>query len=175
MSPLRRRPAAGLRRARLAVLAAVTGLALVATAAVVAKTFTLHVAKHAAVTNQSSKTVHENIVVNSGSMAVYVLSGDSKAHPKCTLSGGCFAFWPPVKVASKSSLSKGPGVPGRLGIWRRNGFNQVTLNGHPLYTYVGDTAKNQANGQGVMSFGGTWSVVKVKTTTSGSGSTGSGW
>jgi predicted lipoprotein with Yx(FWY)xxD motif len=153
-------------------LAAAAGLALTAMAAItVARSFTLQEAKNAAVTNQSQQTTHENIVVNSTGRPVYWLSGESKTHPKCTKSSGCFMFWPPVTVASKSSLSKGPGVPGKLGIWRRNGFLQVTLGGHPLYTYALDTQARHATGQGVKSFGGTWGVARAATS---SGSTGTG-
>src|SRR5437763_1334004 len=73
-------------------------------------------AKHGPVSNQDNKTVDENSVVNSRGRAVYLLSGDSKSHAECTSLNGCFVFWPPVKVASRSSLSKAPGVPGKLGI-----------------------------------------------------------
>ncbi len=98
---------------------------------------------------------------------MYWVSGDSQSHPQCTKANGCFMFWPPVKVASKSSLSKAPGVPGKLTIWHRNGFNQVMLGGHPLYTYAVDMAKDQANGQGAKGFGGTWGVVKAGASSSG--------
>ncbi|HEY1524327.1 MAG TPA: hypothetical protein VGF70_15055 [Solirubrobacteraceae bacterium] len=168
MSPQPRRSTTRPSRSALALTVAGVGLAVLA-GATVAKTFTLQVARHAMVTNQAQKTVHENIVVNSKGRAVYVLSGDSKSHPQCTKVNDCFSFWPPLKVTSKSSLSKAPGVPGKLGIWHRDGFNQVTLGGHPLYTYAADTAKDQADGQGAKGFGGTWSVVK--SSSSGSGST----
>jgi hypothetical protein len=49
-------------------------------------------------------------------------------------------------------------VKGKLGIWAHDRLRQVTLNGHPLYTYVGDGRPGQANGQGLASFGGTWYV-----------------
>jgi predicted lipoprotein with Yx(FWY)xxD motif len=173
MSPQHRRFTTRIRRSVAALAAVAVGLAVFA-GMTVAKTFTLQVAKHATVDNQNNQTVHENIVVTSKGRAVYELSGDSKSHPKCTMANSCFTFWPPVKVASRSSLSKAPGVPGKLGIWHRNGFNQVTLNGHPVYNYVGDTAKDQANGEGIMSFGGTWGVAKAATTSSGSTGT-AGW
>jgi predicted lipoprotein with Yx(FWY)xxD motif len=160
-------------RSRVSVAAAVAVVGVVAlTGVALAKTFTLQEAKNATVSSQS-KTIHENIVVNSAGRAVYWLSGDSKSHPECTKASGCFSIWPPVKVASTRSLSKGPGVSGTLGTWKRNGFIQVTLSGHPLYTYLGDTSKDKATGQGVKSFGGTWSVVKAAT--SSTGSSGSGW
>jgi len=129
-----------------------------------ARTFTLQVAKSASVTNQSGMTKTENIVVNSRAFALYTLSGDSKSHPKCTKANGCFSFWPPLKVSSASKLSKAPGIQGRLGVWHRNGFFQVTLAGHPLYRFAPDTQRHHATGEGVVSFGGTWHVQKAGAT-----------
>ena len=37
----------------------------------------------------------------------------------------------------------------------------VTYNGWPLYTYVGDNAPGQANGEGISGFGGKWYVVST--------------
>lgn len=152
-----------------------SGLGLAALAGVtVARTFTLKEAKNASVTSSKThKTTHQNIVVISTGRAVYELSGDSKSHPECTKANSCFMFWPPVTVASQSSLSKGPGVPGTLGTWRRNGFLQVTLNGHPLYTYAFDSKPDVATGQDIVSFGGTWHVVPAAG--SASRSSGGGW
>ena len=53
--------------------------------------------------------------------------------------------------------SAGPGVTGKLGtIKRSDGNTQVTYNGHPLYTYVGDTAPGQAFGNNLNLNGGLW-------------------
>jgi predicted lipoprotein with Yx(FWY)xxD motif len=141
--------------------AALVGVAL-------ARTFTLQVAKDAAVTNQSGTTKTENIVVNGHGFALYMLTGDSKSHPKCTKANGCFGFWAPLKVSSRRQLTKAPGIKGRLGVWHRDGFFQVMLAGHPLYRYAGDTRRHRATGEGVVSFGGTWHVEKPGAT---SGST----
>ena len=108
---------------------------------------------------------------------MYTLSGDSRQHPECTKANKCFQFWFPVKINSTKKLSKAPHVKGSLGTWKRNGFIQVTLGGHPLYTFLGDTHKNAATGEGIKSFGGTWHVVKAgsgkssTTMTSGTSST----
>ena len=63
---------------------------------------------------------------------VYELVGDTAAKPTCT--GGCLAIWPPVD---------------------KNG-SQVTVNGHPAFTYVGDAAPGQTKGQGVTDAWGHW-------------------
>ncbi len=142
--------------ATIAVTAGFAAAALVGVA--LAKAFTLQVAKNARVTNQSGTTKSENIAVNSRGFAVYTLTGDSKSHPKCTKANGCFTFWPPLKVSSPKQLSKATGIKGKLGVWHRDGFFQVTLAGHPLYRYAGDTQRHSATGEGVVSFGGTWHV-----------------
>jgi predicted lipoprotein with Yx(FWY)xxD motif len=144
------------------LVAAVMGVATAVLVGVaVAKTFTLQVAKNAKVTNQTGSTKRENIAVTPRGFAVYELSGDSKHHPKCTKSNGCFTFWPPVTVKSAKTLSKPAGVSGRLGVWRRNGFLQLTLAGHPLYRFEQDSRRDVATGEGIHGFGGTWHVVKA--------------
>jgi predicted lipoprotein with Yx(FWY)xxD motif len=156
------------------VLAGFGSAALVGIA--VAKTFALSIAKNAQVTNTRGISTRENVVVNARGFVVYTLSGDSANHPKCTKGNGCFVFWPPVKVASAKALSKASGISGKLAVWHRNGFFQVTLAGHPLYTFAGDKHKHAATGEDLHTFGGTWHVIKKTkatrtTTTSGSTTT----
>jgi predicted lipoprotein with Yx(FWY)xxD motif len=165
-------------RSALAVAVGTAGFATAALVAVaLAKTFTINVASNAKVTNASNKSVREGIAINGKGFAVYTLSGDSRQHPECTKANKCFQFWFPVKINSTKKLSKAPHVKGSLGTWKRNGFIQVTLGGHPLYTFLGDTHKNAATGEGIKSFGGTWHVVKAgsgkssTTMTSGTSST----
>jgi predicted lipoprotein with Yx(FWY)xxD motif len=162
-----------LRRVHAAIaVAAIAGLASAALVGLaVARTLTLQVAKSASVTNQSRVTKTEDIVINGKGRAVYTLSGDTTRHPKCTKANGCFSFWPPVTVSSTKSVSKAPKVKGRLGTFKRNGIIQVTLAGHPLYTYSGDHQKNNATGEGINGFGGTWHVVNDAGGSSGSSPT----
>jgi predicted lipoprotein with Yx(FWY)xxD motif len=161
-----------LRRVHLAlVIAALAGLASAALVGLaVAKTLTLQAATGASVTNQSGATKTEGIVVNAKGRAVYTLSGDTTRHPKCTKASGCLSFWPPVTVSSAKSVSKAAGVNGKLGTFKRNGITQVTLAGHPLYTYVNDHKRAAATGEGVNAFGGIWHVVKDSRAGQSSGS-----
>jgi predicted lipoprotein with Yx(FWY)xxD motif len=139
-------------------VAAVTVLALAGLA--VAKAFTLKVGKHATVENTTKHTTkHEAIVTNAKGFAVYWLTGDTKAHPKCTEANHCFSFWPPVTAASAKSLSKAAGISSKLTGWTHDGFTQAVLGGHPLYTFSADSKKGVATGEGVVSFGGTWHVA----------------
>jgi len=165
-----------LRRVHVAVvIAAVAGLASAALVGLaVAKTLTLQTAKSASVTNSvTGSTKTEGIVVNSKGRAVYTLSGDSARHQKCTKANGCWGFWPPVTVSSAKGLSKAVGVKGRLGTLKRNGVIQVTLGGHPLYTYLNDHKKANATGESITGFGGTWHVVKDAAGNSSSSTTSS--
>lgn len=146
--------------------------AAVLAGAAIAKSFTFTVAKGAKVTNQQGMTTHEAIAVGLKKRAMYTLSGDSKTHQKCKASNHCFAFWPPVTIAPGKHPTKAAGIKGKLTVWHRDGFSQVLMNGHPLYYYSGDTRGADATGEGIVSFGGTWSVVKADVSAAaGTGST----
>lgn len=104
-------------------------------------------------------SARSTIVVNSSGRAVYTLTGDSRTHSQCS-SAACLSIWPAVTVGRGQKPSKGSGVSGTLSVWSHGGINQVLQNGHPLYTYAGDSASHVANGNGIKTFGGTWFVVK---------------
>jgi predicted lipoprotein with Yx(FWY)xxD motif len=127
------------------------------TAFAAAKSATLTVAA-VHLTGPSGKRT-ESIAVTGRGVAVYELGGESSHHLLCT-SAACLKFWPPLKVAAGTKPSAS-GFAGRLGTLRRAGFTQVTLNGHPVYTFLQDGGKRGvATGDGVVAFGGTWRVFK---------------
>jgi predicted lipoprotein with Yx(FWY)xxD motif len=151
-------------RPRRVALILVTALAGVATAALVsiavAKTFTLEIAKNAKVSDMGAMSQTATIVVTSSGRAVYTLSGDSKTHQKCT-KAQCWGFWPPVTVAAGKKATVQKGIKGKVGVWHHSGINQVTLGGHPLYRFYLDKSKDNAHGDGIVAFGGTWHIVKA--------------
>lgn len=114
----------------------------------------------------SSSTLSEQVVVDSQGRTLYALSPETAHHLLCK-SGECLKFWPPLTVhSSKTKLETGPGVHGHLAILRRsNGVLQVTLGGLPLYRFSGDHGKDEANGQSIKSFGGTWHVIAATSNT----------
>jgi predicted lipoprotein with Yx(FWY)xxD motif len=96
------------------------------------------------------------VLTNSKGFTLYWFAPDTPTASKCA--GSCAAYWPPVTGPATAA----PGVPGRLGtIKRPGGPLQATYNGHPLYTYVGDTAPGQAHGNNLNLNGGLWHEVTV--------------
>ncbi|MGZ4591017.1 MAG: COG4315 family predicted lipoprotein [Actinomycetes bacterium] len=87
---------------------------------------------------------------------VYLLTADKSGSSSCSAS--CLQYWPPVVV--DSGTPKGVGVTGALAVLKRSdGIMQLTVAGHPAYTYAADQSAGQTGGQGMKSFGGTWWVV----------------
>ena len=96
------------------------------------------------------------VLTNAKGFTLYLFSPDTPATSKCT--GSCVGYWPPVT----GSPQAGPGVTGKLGtIKRPGGAEQATYDGHPLYTYIGDSTLGQANGNKLNLNGGYWYEVRV--------------
>jgi predicted lipoprotein with Yx(FWY)xxD motif len=136
---------------------------LLAIAALVAGTLAATaLAASSAVTLGSSAdaALGKPVVISSAGRTLYALIPETSKHLLCK-SAECFKVWPPVTVrSSKVKLKAVTGVQGHLGILKRsNGTLQVTLRGEPLYRFSGDSAKGQAHGQGIESFGGKWHAV----------------
>ncbi len=105
---------------------------------------------------KSAKIGGTMVLTNAEGFTLYWFAPDTPAKSNCN--GSCATFWPPVKGPATS----GPGVTGKLGtITRSDGTAQAAYNGHPLYTYVGDTAPGQAKGNGLNVSGGVWHEVTV--------------
>jgi len=114
------------------------------------------VANGAAVTLKTATVGGVTVLTNATGRTLYWFAPDTPATSRCT--GSCALYWPPVT----GDPTAGPGVTGKLGtIKRPNGALEATYNGHPLYTYVGDTAPGQAKGNNLDLNGGLWSEVQV--------------
>jgi predicted lipoprotein with Yx(FWY)xxD motif len=93
------------------------------------------------------------VLTNAKGFTVYSFAPDTPASSKCY--GSCAAYWPPV-----TGTVTGQGLPGKVAtITRTGGSHQLTYNGHPLYTYIGDTAPGQAKGNNLNLNGGLWHEV----------------
>ena len=106
----------------------------------------------AAVTTLEAKKVGgAMLLTNSKGFTLYWFAPDTSTQSKCNTA--CAHYWPPVKGPA-SAMS---GVKGTLTvITRSDGSKQAVWNGHPLYTYVGDTKPGEAKGNGLNLSGGVW-------------------
>jgi predicted lipoprotein with Yx(FWY)xxD motif len=104
------------------------------------------------------------ILVDAHGKSLYVFDKDTTGKIACTT--GCVGLWPPLVVPNGTSAPTGvSGVMAALGtVMRPEGTTQLTSDGRPLYTFNGDTAAGQVNGDGFA--GGIWHVAKA----SGNGS-----
>ncbi|GAA1764212.1 COG4315 family predicted lipoprotein [Agromyces humatus] len=88
------------------------------------------------------------IVVDGEGMTVYMFDNDTQGADASVCEGECATNWPAVTADSDSPEVEG--VTGEVGtITGVDGSTQVTLNGWPLYYFIGDEAAGDTNGQGV--------------------------
>jgi|HubBroStandDraft_3_1064219.scaffolds.fasta_scaffold331240_1 predicted lipoprotein with Yx(FWY)xxD motif len=165
-----------------AVLALTYGSTVPASAAATSNTSAVvHSSARAATSNQLliRKIGNTTVITNSKGFTLYAFAPDTSTKSNCN--GSCTKFWPPMA----GPVTAGSGVTGKIGtIKRSGGSTQATYNGHPLYTYVGDTKPGQDSGNNLNLSGGFWKVVPVtgkivfpskSSSTPGSGGGGGGY
>jgi predicted lipoprotein with Yx(FWY)xxD motif len=99
------------------------------------------------------------ILVDAHGRTLYLFEADKGAMSNCA--GACANAWPPLTTAGKPTAGAGV-TAAELGTTKRaDGSTEVTYNGHPLYTYAGDTAPGQTTGQAIDGFGAEWYVLSA--------------
>ena len=114
------------------------------------------------------------ILDNGQGRTLYLFQADSGTKSNC--SGACATNWPPL-TSSNPTVGKGASASMVGTSKRSDGKTQVTYNGHPLYTFAGDSGPGDTSGQGVNAFGGLWYAVSPtgqQVTASGSNNSGGG-
>jgi predicted lipoprotein with Yx(FWY)xxD motif len=104
--------------------------------------------------NTATATLHGKsvqILTNAQGLTLYYRTSDT-ASSVC--SGSCATAWPPL--LSTSVPASATSLPGKLTLLTDTNGSQLEYNGHPLYTFSGDNAAGQMNGEGI---GGVWFVV----------------
>ncbi len=121
-----------------------------------------------AVKTASNATLGSTVLVDAQGRTLYHLSGEQNGRFLCT-SAACVAAWPPVSAGATSTAVSGLGT-----VKRPDGSEQLDYNGEPMYTFTGDKAAGEANGQGIKADGGTWSAVTVGASSASTGGGSSG-
>lgn len=164
-----RRRANGGRVRRIPVLASLVALAV----AVIAGATGAGVAWAAPPTVQAGTNATFGTILTTGSgFALYTLTTDHNGQSTCH--GSCAAAWPPLDVPGGTTPTVGPAVTGTVATTQQtNGTFQVTYDGSPVYTFVGDSAPGQVTGNGVSDFFVvTMRSTSTTTTTTGAAPTG---
>lgn len=108
-------------------------------------------------------SAYGRVLFNSGGKALYVFEADKGSTSHCY--GVCAQAWPPL--LTKGSPIAGAGIDHMLlgTTERKDGTEQVTYHGHPLYTYSADKP-GKIGCQHVNMHGGLWLVIKASGTVS---------
>jgi predicted lipoprotein with Yx(FWY)xxD motif len=102
------------------------------------------------------KTGGVTVLTDAEGFTLYSFAPGTPSRSNCN--GTCAGYWPPVTGTPAAA----PGVTGKLGtIKRPDGTTQAVCNGHPLYTYIADTAPGQAHGNNLNLNGGLCHEVTV--------------
>jgi predicted lipoprotein with Yx(FWY)xxD motif len=122
-----------------------------------AKSGTAKSADSGAANVSTASTGAGKILVDAQGRAMYAFAADSKGKSNCN--GSCLTYWPAVSAGSKTPKASA-GVTATFGVLhRQDGTAQLTVDGYPMYTYVGDTKPGATTGQGKNLSGGLWWVV----------------
>jgi predicted lipoprotein with Yx(FWY)xxD motif len=131
-------------------------LTLVAAALVLAgNSFAATPTKHV-VAARHNALLERKVLTTTKGLTLYSLK--IERHGKFACTGTCLGLWHPLLIGAGTK----PTGPVRLGTVKRSddGKTQVTYNGMPLYTYGGDSAPGQANGNGITDVG-RWHAATV--------------
>ena len=98
-------------------------------------------------------------LVDDQGRTLYMFNADPEGTSGCY--DACATAWPPLATAGVPTAAGDVDLKELSTLKRTDGITQVLYAGHPLYTYSGDAAPGQTNGQGLTQQGGMWWVVGV--------------
>ncbi len=127
----------------------------------------------AAVISTATVTVKgqsETVLTDGQGRTLYYFTADTAT--QSAVSSNLAKIWHPLLFTGSGGPTSSTSLTGKLNVLTDTNGNQVEYNGHPLYTFSGDTAPGQANGEGVA---GMWYVVTPNLPVQGGGSTGGGY
>ena len=108
----------------------------------------------------------ETVLTNARGLTLYYFTADSAT--QSAVSGKLAQIWPPLLFKGSGGPSSSTSLTGKLSVQTDVNGNQVEYNGHPLYTFSGDNAPGQTNGEGIT---GMWFVATPNLAVQGGGST----
>ena len=120
-------------------------------------------------TTVNVKGKSEVVLTDAQGKTLYYYTLDPATQPTC--SSSCAQLWHPLLFTGSGEPSSSTPLSGKLGVQMDANGTQIEYNGHPLYTFSGDTAQGQTNGDGLF---GMWFVATPNLAVQGGGSTSGG-
>jgi predicted lipoprotein with Yx(FWY)xxD motif len=96
----------------------------------------------------------QSILTNAQGLTLYYFTPDTATTTACT--GACASNWPALVFKGSGTPTGDGSLSGTLSVVSTSNGQQVAYNGHMLYTFAGDSAAGQTNGQGIS---GEWFVA----------------
>ncbi len=96
------------------------------------------------------------ILTDTKGMTLYYFTPDTTTTATCTTTGDCLTHWPAVLFTGTATPTSATALPGALSVVTSADGAQMQYQGHFLYTFAGDKAAGDTNGQGL---GGKWFVA----------------
>jgi predicted lipoprotein with Yx(FWY)xxD motif len=94
------------------------------------------------------------VIVDAEGMTMYDFHKDKGTTSSCY--GACASAWPPLLTKGMPTASGGAEAS-LIGVTKRkDGTEQVTYDGHPLYGFIEDQKPGETNGNDVDGFGAQW-------------------
>ena len=112
----------------------------------------------------------ESVLTNAQGLTLYYFTADTAT--QSAVSGDLAKIWPAQLFTGSGGPTSSTTLAGKLSVLMDVNGNQVEYNGHPLYTFSGDSAPGQTNGEGIT---GMWFVATPNMTVQGGGSTSGGY
>ena len=127
---------------------------------ITASSFTVTPTTTKGVTLSTERSPAGPVLATPSGRTLYDFTPDSPTSSACT-KGLCVRLWPPL-VTTTTAPTVGKGLDLSLvgTIRRPDGQLQITYDGHPLYTWIGDTTAGMITGQALLNVGGYWYVIK---------------
>lgn len=102
----------------------------------------------------TDKTGERLVLADEQGLSLYTFAPDKPNESTCY--DDCAQTWPPVLLDE----DKGKALMGSLGITtRKDGTLQLTVDGRPVYLFIGDQKQGDIHGEGL---GGVWFVIDLK-------------
>jgi predicted lipoprotein with Yx(FWY)xxD motif len=118
----------------------------------------------------SVKGQSETVLTNAQGLTLYYFTADSAT--QSAVSGNLAQIWHAQLFTGSGGPTSSTPLTGKLSVQTDINGNQIEYNGHPLYTFSGDTAPGQTNGEGIT---GMWFVATPNLAVQGGGSTSGGY